>query len=303
MAKRKARGGGKKGEGVAGNAGKSPSSPLDAIERRRRRSAARKAARKPARRKKRGRHARSGRAGEEATAPRVASGRRRAEDARASIAPRRTLDDGRHHPDAAFVARTWTAAARPPAPAEPSSTENRQVHAIDDAGGITGGDVDVDVEQAYFSGDEAPGGDNPTPDQDIVDDIGKRHRRRIPGQRGTARERQGRRSRQAPLGARSGVGGGLQREEVERIGSRVGRLRSAQVACELGTSSLSASSSRLLDHPQHLGHDGIDRLAPSCRRRWRRGPHRAARSIAVESRRSRSVRSVATSATAAGPPV
>src|SRR6185503_12094171 len=38
---------------------------------------------------------------------------------------------------------------------------------------ITGGDVDVDVEGAYFSGDEAPGGDNPTPDQDIVDDIGK----------------------------------------------------------------------------------------------------------------------------------
>jgi len=39
--------------------------------------------------------------------------------------------------------------------------------------GITAGDVDVDVENAYFSGDEAPGGDNPTPDQDIVDDIGK----------------------------------------------------------------------------------------------------------------------------------
>ncbi|MBS1819590.1 MAG: hypothetical protein JSU08_16780 [Acidobacteria bacterium] len=38
---------------------------------------------------------------------------------------------------------------------------------------ITGGDVDVDVENAYFSGDEAPGGDNPTPDQDIVDDIGR----------------------------------------------------------------------------------------------------------------------------------
>jgi hypothetical protein len=38
---------------------------------------------------------------------------------------------------------------------------------------IAGGDVDVDVEGAYFSGDEAPGGDNPTPDQDIVDDIGK----------------------------------------------------------------------------------------------------------------------------------
>jgi hypothetical protein len=38
---------------------------------------------------------------------------------------------------------------------------------------IAGGDVDVDLEDAYFTGDEAPGGDNPTPDQDIVDDIGK----------------------------------------------------------------------------------------------------------------------------------
>ncbi len=38
---------------------------------------------------------------------------------------------------------------------------------------ITGGDVDADVEAAYFSGDEAPGGDNPTPDQDVVDEIGR----------------------------------------------------------------------------------------------------------------------------------
>lgn len=38
---------------------------------------------------------------------------------------------------------------------------------------ITAGDVDVDVENAYFSGDETPGGDNPTPDQDVVDDIGR----------------------------------------------------------------------------------------------------------------------------------
>ena len=38
---------------------------------------------------------------------------------------------------------------------------------------ITAGDVDADIEAAYFSGDGAPGGDNPTPDQDVVDDIGK----------------------------------------------------------------------------------------------------------------------------------
>jgi uncharacterized protein DUF6335 len=38
---------------------------------------------------------------------------------------------------------------------------------------INAGDLDVNVEDAYFVGDESPGGDNPTPDQDVVDEIGK----------------------------------------------------------------------------------------------------------------------------------
>ena len=38
---------------------------------------------------------------------------------------------------------------------------------------LTAGDVDADWKEAYSVGDEAPGGDNPTPDQDRVDDIGK----------------------------------------------------------------------------------------------------------------------------------
>jgi hypothetical protein len=37
---------------------------------------------------------------------------------------------------------------------------------------VTGGDVDADIESAYFTGDETPGGDNPTPDQNDVDEIG-----------------------------------------------------------------------------------------------------------------------------------
>jgi Family of unknown function (DUF6335) len=37
---------------------------------------------------------------------------------------------------------------------------------------ITGGDVDVDLESAYFSGDEGPGGDNPSPDQNDVGELG-----------------------------------------------------------------------------------------------------------------------------------
>ena len=46
----------------------------------------------------------------------------------------------------------------------------REHHGMTD---VTGGDPDVDIEDAYFAGEEAPGGDNPTPDQDIVEDIGK----------------------------------------------------------------------------------------------------------------------------------
>jgi len=38
---------------------------------------------------------------------------------------------------------------------------------------LTAGDVDAKWTDAYAVGDEAPGGDNPTPDQDRVDDIGR----------------------------------------------------------------------------------------------------------------------------------
>jgi len=38
---------------------------------------------------------------------------------------------------------------------------------------LTAGDVDARWQEAYAIGDEAPGGDNPTPDQDRVDDIGR----------------------------------------------------------------------------------------------------------------------------------
>lgn len=38
---------------------------------------------------------------------------------------------------------------------------------------LTAGDVDADWESADSAGDEAPGGDNPTPDQDVVEEIGR----------------------------------------------------------------------------------------------------------------------------------
>ena len=48
--------------------------------------------------------------------------------------------------------------------------ENQRRHAK--MGALTGGDVDADVESAYFTGDEVPGGENPTPDQQDVDETG-----------------------------------------------------------------------------------------------------------------------------------
>jgi hypothetical protein len=38
---------------------------------------------------------------------------------------------------------------------------------------LTAGDVDAKWDEAYAVGDEAPGGDNPTPDQNDVDAIGR----------------------------------------------------------------------------------------------------------------------------------
>jgi hypothetical protein len=38
---------------------------------------------------------------------------------------------------------------------------------------LTAGDIDADWNEAYSSGEEAPGGDTPTPDQDVVDEIGR----------------------------------------------------------------------------------------------------------------------------------
>ena len=51
---------------------------------------------------------------------------------------------------------------------------NQKLHQHTGTGpALTGGDVDADWESAEAVGDEAPGGDNPTPDQDVVDEIGR----------------------------------------------------------------------------------------------------------------------------------
>jgi membrane protein involved in colicin uptake len=82
---------------------------------------------------------------------------------------RRTLDDIVPTPPSSLNMDRRGSAARS---GRAEMADNRRKHGAITPG-ITGGDVDVDYENAYFSGDEAPGGDNPTPDQDVVDDIGK----------------------------------------------------------------------------------------------------------------------------------
>ncbi|HXW05088.1 MAG TPA: DUF6335 family protein [Vicinamibacterales bacterium] len=114
--------------------------------------------------------------------PRAAAQARRTGAARASAEPRRaaglnrsrkslreldeniptppsSLDPDRRHASAARSGRQEMLEARR------EHTETSPV--------LTGGDLDADWQDAYAVGDEAPGGDNPTPDQDRVDDIGK----------------------------------------------------------------------------------------------------------------------------------
>ena len=53
-----------------------------------------------------------------------------------------------------------------------SFTQQRREH-TESGPDLTAGDVDADWGEAYADGDEAPGGDNPTPDQDVVKEIGR----------------------------------------------------------------------------------------------------------------------------------
>jgi hypothetical protein len=83
---------------------------------------------------------------------------------------RRTLDDALPTPPSSLD-MDWRGSAARSGRAE--SEDNQRKLGPGMSSGLTGGDVDADFENAYFSGDEAPGGDNPTPDQEVVDDIGK----------------------------------------------------------------------------------------------------------------------------------
>lgn len=61
------------------------------------------------------------------------------------------------------------------ASAASSGADEMRVRLAQHTGGqeLAAGDPDVDWQGAETVGDEAPGGDNPTPDQDVVEDIGR----------------------------------------------------------------------------------------------------------------------------------
>jgi len=81
---------------------------------------------------------------------------------------RRTLDEVPTPPSSLYLNRRGSA-VRTGRAEMAQSTANHASMTPD----INAGDVDVNVQDAYFVGDESPGGDNPTPDQDVVEEIGK----------------------------------------------------------------------------------------------------------------------------------
>jgi hypothetical protein len=82
--------------------------------------------------------------------------------------PRKTVADVHGIPSSLDLNRAGSAA-------KSGRAEMREKLSKNNSGGaaITAGDVDADWQSAESVGDEAPGGDNPTPDQDVVDDIGR----------------------------------------------------------------------------------------------------------------------------------
>jgi Family of unknown function (DUF6335) len=82
--------------------------------------------------------------------------------------PRKTVADVHGIPSSLGAAGAATAASTGRAEMKERLRQNTSASPA-----LTSGDVDADWESAESVGDEAPGGDNPTPDQDVVDDIGR----------------------------------------------------------------------------------------------------------------------------------
>jgi uncharacterized protein DUF6335 len=114
----------------------------------------------PAKARKQARAVRKTRKRAQAKRPAAKAKARAKARARVGIATLRTPPSSLDMDRAASAARTGRRAI----------DENRRRHSK--MAVLTGGDVDADMESAYFTGDETPGGDNPTPDQNDVDEIG-----------------------------------------------------------------------------------------------------------------------------------
>lgn len=82
--------------------------------------------------------------------------------------PRKTVADVHGIPSSLDMGRTASAAKTGRAEMRERLTRNTSVSPA-----LTAGDIDADWESAESAGDEAPGGDNTTPDQDVVDEIGR----------------------------------------------------------------------------------------------------------------------------------
>ena len=82
--------------------------------------------------------------------------------------PRKTVADVHGIPSSLDLGRSASAAKTGRAELRERLSKNTSASPA-----LTAGDVDADWESAEAVGDEAPGGDNPTPDQDVVDDIGR----------------------------------------------------------------------------------------------------------------------------------
>ena len=82
--------------------------------------------------------------------------------------PRKTVADVHGIPSSLGAAGSATAAQTGRAEMKDRLKKNTSASPA-----LTSGDIDADWESAETVGDEAPGGDNPTPDQDVVDDIGR----------------------------------------------------------------------------------------------------------------------------------
>jgi len=146
------------------------------------RKAARKASRKPARKvarkvaKKAARKAARPAARKAAAKPRKAAAKKAAPRKAAPEPskkpnldrPRKTVADIHGIPSSLDMGRSASAAKSGRAEMRDRLSKNTS-----SSPALTSGDVDADWESAAAVGDEAPGGDNPTPDQDVVDEIGR----------------------------------------------------------------------------------------------------------------------------------